>query len=294
MSTAVQPIGWASALPRRQYAELKQVNINDDWFDVYEVFEDIYALYEPGNFQEVISYLILGNNRAMLFDTGMGIGDIKAVVTKLTELPIFVVNSHSHFDHIGGNHRFEEGYILDTDPSRFRMENGLKHEDVLCHISGDSNARALPQGFNPDEYEIKPCPQWRYIQDGTVFDLGGKTFVVYSTPGHSPDSICMEYKEGKILFTGDTFYPATLYAHIKYDDGMNSEFETYRKTMRDLSDRFSQYTLLTSHNEPIREGSELTKVADAFDLIKDNKVDFETDEEGLKKYTFDTFCIVTN
>lgn len=294
MSTAVQPVGWASALPRKQYAELKQVDVDDKWFDVYEVFEDIYALYEPGNFQEVISYLILGNNRAMLFDTGMGIGDIKAVVTKLTELPIFVVNSHSHFDHIGDNHRFEEGYILDTYPSRYRMLNGLKHEDVFNHISGDSNARELPQGFNPDEYEIKPCPEWNFIQDGAIFDLGGKSFVVHSTPGHSPDSICLEYKEKKILFTGDTFYPATLYAHIQYEDGMNSEFETYRKTMRYLSDNFSDYTLLTSHNEPIREGSELTKVANAFDLIKEGEADFIIDEEGLKKYTFDTFCIVTN
>ena len=294
MSTAIQPNGWASALPRKQYAELKQIDINDKWFDVYEVFEDIYALYEPGNFQEVISYLILGANRALLFDTGMGIGDIKTAVEKLTKLPVTVLNSHSHFDHIGNNYKFEDGYILDTAPSRYRMENGLAHPMVAEYVSDDSCVRELPEGFEADKYEIKPCPQWKYIQDGTVFDLGGKILTAYSAPGHSPDSIVLDYAEKKILFTGDTYYPATLYAHITYEDGMNSVFETYRSTMRMLARKYSDYTLLASHNEPKRDGAELTKVADAFDLIAEEKAEYETDEAGLKKYTFDTFCIVTS
>lgn len=71
---------------------------------------DVLAIYEPGQFEEVISYLIIGDQRALLFDTGLGIGNIRSVVDPLTELPVLVLNSHSHYDHIGGNHLFERIY----------------------------------------------------------------------------------------------------------------------------------------------------------------------------------------
>ena len=97
----------------------------------------------------------------------------------------------------------------------------------------------------------------------------------------------------KILFTGDTFYPASLYAHITKNDGLNSAFDVYMATMDDLASKYSDYQLYCSHNEPLRDGSVLIDVAKAFHEIYDGSLEYETDEQGLKKYQFDGFAIIT-
>ncbi len=289
---AVQPAKWFEALPRPQYKTLKQV-FTDGWFDVYELPGGIYAIYEPAHFQEVISFLVPGKEKAMLVDTGLGIGDIKAVVDQLTSLPVFVVNTHCHFDHIGGNHQFAEGYILDTPSSRSRILNGMPHSDTKQQLEGEATWKPYPAGFDPEAYEIKPSVGWTFIKEGHAFELGGREFTVLSTPGHSPDSLMLADDENKLLFTGDTFYPATLYAHLESKDGMLSEQGTYRRTMRCLADAYADYTLVCSHNEPLRPGETLVAVADAFDAIAENKAAYALDESGLKKYQFDGFAIVT-
>ncbi|WP_315823617.1 MBL fold metallo-hydrolase [Paraflavitalea speifideaquila] len=85
-----------------------QLKSRSPWFEIYQLNDKTYAFKEPHHVEEVICYLIMGQHRAILFDTGMGIGDIRAEVTAITSLPIVVVNSHCHYDHIGGNHQFEE------------------------------------------------------------------------------------------------------------------------------------------------------------------------------------------
>lgn len=294
IENAVQPKDWFSVLPRKQYNNLQRINTQDKWFEVYELPKRVLAIYEPGHFQEVISFLVFGNERCLLIDTGMGIGNIKNLVSSLTDKPIAVVNTHSHFDHIGGNWLFEEGYILNSPPAVSRIKHGLKASEVAVHLEGDSTWYPYPEDFDPKNYHIKPFNSWKLIEDGHVFELGGRIIKVLATPGHSPDSIMLLDEQNEILFTGDTFYPATLYAHLTSEDGMNSVFGTYRQTMRALADNLSHCTLYCSHNEPIRPGETLKKVADAFDLINSGGLDFSIDEDGLKKYTFDGFCIVTN
>ena len=97
---------WCSRLPRAQYAQLDRVDVDSDWFEVWEAGDRVLAIYEPKQWQEVISCLVLGTDRALLFDTGMGIASISDVVARLTDLPVTVVNSHSHLDHVGGNAEF--------------------------------------------------------------------------------------------------------------------------------------------------------------------------------------------
>ena len=85
----------------------KQQNVNN-WFTIVELQRNIWGIAEFGHSEKVISYLFIGNSQALLFDTGMGIGDIKKAVKKITNLPILVINSHTHFDHIGGDHQFDK------------------------------------------------------------------------------------------------------------------------------------------------------------------------------------------
>src|SRR5579862_8585061 len=86
---------WCKQLPRPAYSKLERVQVKDPWFEVYRIRPGVIAIYEPHQSEEVICYLILGTKRAVLFDTGMGISNIRAVVESLTTLPVTVVNSHT-------------------------------------------------------------------------------------------------------------------------------------------------------------------------------------------------------
>ena len=92
---------WCRALPRPEYKTLERVSISDPWFEVYKPAQGVFAIYEPHQAEETISYLIVGEQRALLFDTGMGIGDLKKVVAELTKLPVIVLNSTRKLIRVG-------------------------------------------------------------------------------------------------------------------------------------------------------------------------------------------------
>src|SRR6202521_1753606 len=109
---------WCRALPRPEYKTLESIPVADPWFEVYQVVPQVFAIYEPHQAEETIAYLILGDKQALLFDTGMGISDIRKVTSELPRLPIIVLNSHTHDDHVGDNWQFETVYGMDTDCTR--------------------------------------------------------------------------------------------------------------------------------------------------------------------------------
>ncbi len=90
---------WQEVLDEK-WSIFNKVEIDSDWFSVYELPSDVYAFYEMPYDQDVCSFLILGKEKALLWDTGMGIEKIRPFVEGLTDLPIMVLNSHDHFDHI--------------------------------------------------------------------------------------------------------------------------------------------------------------------------------------------------
>ena len=75
---------------------------------ITKVLEHVYVLKDRAG---CCANLIIGKNKALLFDTGSGIDDIKEAVKNITDLPLMVINSHGHFDHIGGNSQFDEVYL---------------------------------------------------------------------------------------------------------------------------------------------------------------------------------------
>ena len=119
-----------------------------------------------------------------------------------------------------------------------------------------------------------------------MFDLGNRQFRVIATPGHSPDSLMLVCDQEKLLFTGDTFYPASLYAHFY------GSFETYRQTLHRVAAEFSDYQLYCSHNEPLRSGKSLAVAAEAFDKIAADEIEYQIEGDGFKKYQFEDFAVI--
>jgi glyoxylase-like metal-dependent hydrolase (beta-lactamase superfamily II) len=113
------------------------MDVDSDWFEVWDVDEGVFALYEPKQWQEKVSYLVLGTERALLFDTGMGIASISAVVEQLTDLPITVLNSDTHPDHTGGNSEFASVLAMNTDFTRERT-GGYPNEQVRGELAPEA------------------------------------------------------------------------------------------------------------------------------------------------------------
>ncbi len=280
---------WCRALPRPEYKSLQRVLPDDPWFEIYKVAPGVFAIYEPHQAEETISYLIVGSKQAVLFDTGMGISDIRKVTTKLTSRPVVVLNSHTHDDHVGGNWQFTFVYGMDTD---FTRKNGKgSREDAQAEIAPDQLCGDLPKGFNPKTYATKPWRISHFIHDGFKVNLGGRTLEVLSTPGHTPDAVSLLDRANGLLFTGDTYYPAPIWLFRPETD-----FNAYAASVKRLAALAPELKLvLGAHNIPVAEPAILPRLVFAFESVRAGKVPPQKSEGGKTLYTADgiTFLLRT-
>src|SRR5437762_12234781 len=155
---------WGRAPPRPESKAPTRVPIGDPCFEVYKPAPAVFAIYEPHQSEEVISYLIVGDKRAALFDTGMGISDLKKVTSELTRLPIVVLNSHTHNDHVGDNWRFDTIYAMDAD---FTRENArASREDAQAEVGPGQSCGQPPKRIDPRTYLTPPCKITASTHDG--------------------------------------------------------------------------------------------------------------------------------
>jgi len=146
-------------LPRPEDNTLARIPVNDPWFEVYQPAPGVFAIYEPHQWEEIIGYLIVGEKRALQFDIGMGIGDIKKVTVELTSLPSIILDSHTHPDHVGGNWEFDTVYGMDTEFAR-RNAKGSR-EAPQAEIAPGHICGTLPQEFDPNTYATRPWKNQR-------------------------------------------------------------------------------------------------------------------------------------
>ena len=272
---------WCKALPRPEYKTLERVPVSDPWFQVYKPAPGVFAIYEPHQSEETISYLIVGGNKALLFDTGMGISDIKRVTAELTRLPIIVLNSHTHNDHVGGNWQFDTVHGMDTDFTRNNAKGS--REDAQAEITPEQICGTLPQGFDSKAYSTRPWKISAYIHDGERFELGGRTVEVIATPGHTPDAISLIDRANGLLFTGDTYYPAPIWLYRPETD-----FKAYARSISHLNALASDVKLvLGEHNVPVASPELLTRLVLAFAAVRSGKVPATPESPGRVLYKVD-------
>jgi glyoxylase-like metal-dependent hydrolase (beta-lactamase superfamily II) len=227
------------------------------------------------------SYLIVGQKRALLFDTGMGMSDIKKVTAELTQLPIVVLNSHTHDDHVGDNWEFDTIYGMDTDFTRQNARGS--RVDAQAEVTPDQICGTLPTGFDAKAYVTRPWKITAYTHDGDRFDLGGRTIEVIATPGHTPDSISLIDRANGLLFTGDTYYPAPLWLYRPETD-----LKAYSKSIHTLAALAPQIKLvLGAHNIPVASPSVLPRLVAAFDAVQAGKIKPAPDSPGKVLYKVD-------
>ncbi len=271
-------------LPRPAYAAFQKHATSNDWFEVYEVEPGIWAIYEPFQWQEVISYLIIGTDTALLFDTGNGIGNIKAIVDQLTDKPVKVLNSHTHFDHIGGNYHFDKVLSVATD---FSVANskGLESEMVTMEVSPEALCKELPEGISQENHQIRPFTITGQISEGDIIDLGNRRLEILQIPGHTDDSIALLDRDAGFLWTGDSFYEGPIWLWFPETD-----LAAYRKSIARLAALAPGLkALFPAHNTPRVDPAMLVEVQQAFDLVLAGKVKPVPTWEGTVTFEFEGF-----
>jgi glyoxylase-like metal-dependent hydrolase (beta-lactamase superfamily II) len=174
----------------------------DDYFVVESIDDVTFAIGEPRYYQGNYSYLLIGKARALLFDAGSGLRDITPVVRSLTSLPVTVLPSHLHFDHVGALGRFERTALPDDPTLRARVSDD--HLTLTRYEFLGAMDRLQAPRFRVDDW-------WA---DGYRFDLGGRIVEILSTPGHTPTSVSVWDMASARLFVGDYMYPGELYAFL--------------------------------------------------------------------------------
>ena len=278
---------WWDKLPRPEWSAFERIQQSEDWFEVYRVEDGIFAIYEPGQFEEVISFLIVGNDFALMFDTGLGIGDIRRVAEQLTDKDIVVLNSHTHYDHIGGNYQFDTIYGTELEYTAARSL-GSPPDAVAGFLRAGWVWKPLPPGFDAATFRSEPFEIDKYVAEGDRIDIGGRVLEILFTPGHAPDSICLLDRENRMLFTGDTFYLAPLYTHLP-----GSSFEDYATTAGRLAGLAEDIDVaFTSHNVPRVDGAYMSALGQAFADIEADRASDVTISDGNREYHFDGFSII--
>jgi hydroxyacylglutathione hydrolase len=189
----------------------------DDYFVVEPIDERTIAIGEPRYYQGNYSYLLLGDQRAVLFDAGTGTRDIVPVVRALTTLPVTVIASHLHFDHVGALGHFDRTAVLDVPALRARVRDSML-------TLGRYEFMGFTQDLVPPTFRVD---EWWAA--GTTIDLGGRTVRVLPTPGHTPTSVSLYDGQHHQLFVGDYLYPGHLYAFLP-----GSSRSAYLATTRQL------------------------------------------------------------
>ncbi|MCO7124377.1 MBL fold metallo-hydrolase [Sporolactobacillus shoreicorticis] len=247
---------------------------NSDWFTVEKIDTHTYAISEYGHWEHVHAYLLIGRKQAALIDTGIGIGDISFVVEQLTQLPVIVLTTHVHWDHIGGHGLFKKIYVHKKEKSW--LENGIPglsikqiRKDVFKDLT-----KPIPSSVRPESYYPFKGKPTGVFQDMDVFELGTRKLNVIDTPGHSPGHVCFYDESTGYLFSGDLIYTGTpIYAFYPSTDPLElvKSFKKVAHLEKEVSKVFG------GHNEMGLDASILHEAGlDAEWLIQHDLVKFGT------------------
>jgi len=223
------------------------------WFATRELPDGVFLVAEPAH---VNSFLVVGSERAVLVDSGLGIGRVRPVVESLTDRPVSVVNTHHHWDHVGGNEEFEETaihelgekplaegasgeelqpylafveFVAENEPAFRELD-----EQIFGFQSDETTPRSLPGEFDRNAWRLDAPTPTRLLREGDLIDLGGRALRVVHTPGHTPDSICLFDERAGALFGGDTINTGAIYGHMA--DSSLEAFTASTSRLADMAD----------------------------------------------------------
>ena len=186
-----------------------------------------------------LCYLVEGRDYALLIDSILGFGNLKAFCQTLTEKPVILVNTHAHSDHFGGNFFFDMCYMHHRDIGFFQDSIGKVKKQQLAELAKSMASDQYRDQIEPDEHftdwnPMKVCP----LYDGDVFDLGDRRIEVVEVGGHTAGSVVLIDPLTRIAYSGDACNGNTL---LEFDNSL--PIVSYMKALLRLKahqDRFDR------------------------------------------------------
>jgi glyoxylase-like metal-dependent hydrolase (beta-lactamase superfamily II) len=221
---------------------------------ITKIDEDTWVITEGKGRGASHCYLIVGKNKACIIDTGLGLSNIRKAVKKITSLPVDVINTHGHLDHISKNYQFDHVYIhqaddtiytagIDFDNRRRLLISRLQKKGISQDILNSLIAKPFIYAF----CHIKDECKRHYIKDGDIVDLGNRKLTIIETPGHTKGSVCVLDSQRRYLFTGDTICEQGVLLYFDHSDSL----ETYKKSLLKLLELNDQYDLIFGGHQKV-------------------------------------------
>lgn len=255
----------------------KVVKIDDKTWSIEELGGMVYA------------FLLVGEKRAVLLDTGFATCDFRKYAQKLTDLPIDVINTHGHLDHVGQNWAFDKVYIHGDD-----IALAAEHSDGavrLSYLQGLLEEAKIPTKIAHSGFTARLLHRFCYIRekkdlipirDGAVFDLGGRELRVIHTPGHTPGSICVLDVEHRWLFTGDTVCDEGVLLHFDHSCGIAVFRESIEK-LKSMSEAWDKMWPC-HHLKPLDNSFLDAYLACADELLAQGRPDGDVHKQHLHRH----------
>lgn len=234
-----------------------------DWFTVEKIDDTTFAISEYGHWEKVHSYLLIGDKHALLVDTGLGIGNIRDVVESLTNLPVKVVTTHVHWDHIGGHRLFNDISVHEDDAEWLEYGISVSTDAIKKEVVKEKFTVNPPEGFDINKYKVYRGKPTRIYKDDDIIDIGSRKIRVIHTPGHSPGHICLFEESRGYLFTGDLIYMGTLFAFYPSTDPIK-----FKESVEKISSLKNIKRLMPGHNDLNIPVSLIEEIKDAFESIE--------------------------
>lgn len=179
--------------------------------------------------------LVAGSESAALIDTGCGAGNLKETISKLTDLPVTVLTTHVHLDHIGGHAYFEDIYASEYEMQKW-MEKGLWKTSVTDRLDF---LKAAVEGNDEKFIQLKAEILeeshfiWKPLKDGMVFNLGGVVLEACMVPGHTRESFVFVNQSQGEAYVGDSINPTPW---LLEDNGVS--VKEYGRSVAGFADRY--------------------------------------------------------
>lgn len=226
-----------------------------------QIDKGVTRIFGAGN---ELMYLVEGTERAVLIDTGTGVGNIREYVESLTNLPITVILTHGHIDHASGAFYFDSVYLHNAD-------NGLLEEIAQYKEKFDQERIEFVEGANKALSEkIAPddLPQTKELEvlpltDGQLFDLGGITLEILTCPGHTHGSVMILMRELRTILFGDSCN-TSVWMYLNESTGI----QEYKNSLLKIKSREADYDkILFSHDTTKRDKDILDELIHVCDMI---------------------------